>query len=201
MTGKALAAVTRASQVAVWFGGLALIAVALLVTVEVILRRVFLIGLSAAAELSAYTLAISTAWAYAFSLFQRNHVRVDAVVRLLPRRAVVWVDLLALAALTWFAGLLVFHGYRVLEMTLERGARAMTPLATPLWIPQSLWLLGLTVFLIACVVLFAHATRLLAAGQVAAVSDLIGTFSREEEAEVEAGQAAERAREPTVPRS
>jgi hypothetical protein len=90
---------------------------------------------------------------------------------------------------------------RGLEMTLARGARAMTPLATPLWIPQSLWLLGLTVFLIACVVLFAHATRLLAAGQVAAVSDLIGTFSREEEAEVEAEQAAGRAREHTIPRS
>ena len=68
MTETVLHAVERIARVGVWLGGGALIALSFLVTVEVVLRKVFLIGLSAATELSAYALAVSTAWAYASPL-------------------------------------------------------------------------------------------------------------------------------------
>lgn len=196
MTGRPLALAARVSRLAVLAGGLGLIVVAFLVTLEVVLRKVFLIGLSMATEVSAYVLAIGTAWAYGHALLQRNHVRVDALVRLLPRRLLVWVDLLALVALTWFAGLLVWYGYGVLAASLARGSRAMTPLATPMWIPQGFWLLGLAVFLLTCVLLLVHALRLVLAGRSAEASDLVGTFSREEEAVSEAVEAARRQEDP-----
>ena len=50
------------AQISVWIGGLAMIGIAFIVSAEVILRKIFLIGLSAASDLSSYTLAISTAW-------------------------------------------------------------------------------------------------------------------------------------------
>lgn len=196
MTGRPLALAARVSRLAVLAGGLGLIVVAFLVTLEVVLRKVFLIGLSMATEVSAYVLAVGTAWAYGYALLQRNHVRVDALVRLLPRRLLVWVDLLALVALTWFAGLLVWYGYGVLAASLARDSRAMTPLATPMWIPQGLWLLGLAVFLLTCVLLLVHALRLVLAGRSAEASDLVGTFSREEEAVSEAVEAARRQEDP-----
>jgi TRAP-type C4-dicarboxylate transport system permease small subunit len=192
MTEKPLRLLERASRYAVWAAGLALIAVAFLVTVEVVLRRVFLVGLSMASEISGYVLAVGTAFAYAFALFQRNHVRVDAIVRLFPRRVVVWIDLLAVLALTGFAALLVWHGWGVFEASWARGSRAMTPLGTRMWIPQILWLAGLTVFLVTCVVVFVHASRLVLAGRHGEASELIGTFSREDEL-AEAEQAAEQA--------
>lgn len=192
MTKRALRLAERASRTAVWGAGLALIGVALLVTLEVVLRRVFLIGLAMASEISSYVLAVGAAWAYAFALLQRNHVRVDAIVRLLPRRVVVWIDLLAVVALAWFAGLLVWHGYGVFEASWVRGSRAMTPLATPIWIPQGLWVLGLAVFLLTCLLVLVHGLRLILAGRLAEASELIGTFSREDEL-AEAERAAKQA--------
>ncbi len=180
------------SRIAVWLGGFGLIAIALLVTVEVVLRKGFQIGISVATEYSSYALAVSTAWAYAFALLERNHVRVDALVRLLPRSVVAWVDLVALLALTWLAAMLVWHGSNVMQMSWERGARAMTPVGTPLWIPQGLWTLGLVVFFVTCLVLLGRAVTLLAAGRIQETSDLIGTFSTREEADIEIRDAERR---------
>jgi len=195
LTGTALALVRVSARAAVWVGGGALILVACLVTLEVVLRHAFLIGLSAATEISAYVLAASTAWAYAYTLLERNHVRVDAIIRLLPRRILIWLDLLALLALTWFAGLLLWHGSGVLTMSLETGARAMTPLSTPLWIPQGLWVFGIAFFFASCLVVGLRARHLIVAGETAAASRLLGPFSQQEEGVQEAEDAARRRRE------
>ena len=196
LIGATLAVAQVVSRIAVWLGGGALILVSCLVTLEVVLREVFLIGLSAATEISAYVLAVSTAWAYAYALFERNHVRVDAFIRLLPPRLLVWMDVLAMLALAWFAGTLLWHGWGVLGMSLETGARAMTPLSTPLWIPQGLWVLGIAFFFATCLLLLLRALRLIAAGEVEAASDLVGTFSRETEGVLEADDAARRRADP-----
>ena len=62
MTGTVLRAMERVARVGVWLGGGALIALSFVVTIEVVLRKVFLIGLSAATELSAYALERAGWW-------------------------------------------------------------------------------------------------------------------------------------------
>jgi TRAP-type C4-dicarboxylate transport system permease small subunit len=192
LIGAALAVAQAVSRVAVWLGGGALILVSFLVTLEVVLREFFLIGLSAATEISAYVLAVSTAWAYAYALLERNHVRVDALIQLLPPRLLVGMDLMALLALAWFAGMLLWHGWGVVGMSLESSARAMTPLSTPLWVPQGLWVFGIAFFFATCLLLLLRALQLVAAGEIREASDLVGTFSREQEAADEAEDAARR---------
>jgi TRAP-type C4-dicarboxylate transport system permease small subunit len=192
VTAVAFAFVARASRMAVWLGGFALILVAFLVTLEVVLREVFLIGLSAATEISAYVLAVSTAWAYAFALLERNHVRVDAVIRLLPPGPLIVMDLLALLALTWFAGVLLWYGFGVVGWSLETGARAMTPLGTPLWLPQGLWIFGIAFFFATCLIVLVRAVALVLGGRRRAASELIGTFSRQDEGAAEALDAERR---------
>jgi TRAP-type C4-dicarboxylate transport system permease small subunit len=189
-----LKVVHRVAQLGVWAGGLAMIALAFLVSIEVVLRTVFLIGLSAAADLSSYTLAVSTAWAFSFALLARAHVRVDALIHLLPRRAAALVDIVALAALTWFAAVLVWYGYTVFAESYARDARAMTPLGMRMWIPQGLWVAGLTVFLVTCIAVLVRAVTLMARGRVGEVSALIGTLSTREGVDAEIKDAAERRR-------
>ena len=189
-----LKVVHRVAQLGVWAGGLAMLALAFIVALEVVLRKVFLIGLSAASDLSSYTLAISTAWAFSFALLARAHVRVDALVHLLPRKAVAFVDIVALVALTWFAAVLVWYGFNVFAESYVRDARAMTPLGTRMWIPQGLWVAGLAVFLMTCVVVLIRAVFLLARGRIGEVNTLIGTRTTSEEAEEEIKDAARRRR-------
>lgn len=182
--------VRRIAAVGAWVGGLLMLAVAFLVTVEVILRSFFKYALAAGAEISGYVLAIGLAWGLAFALVHRAHVRVDAAIRLLPSKLLVaWVDLIAMAALTWYAALLVIHGSEVFYQSWSRGAKAMTPLLTPMWIPQGLWLAGLGVFLLSCMVFLSYGFWFVATGRLREARALIGTITAEEEAGSEIEEA------------
>ncbi|MEO8136826.1 MAG: TRAP transporter small permease [Betaproteobacteria bacterium] len=181
--------VRRVSAFGAWVGGLLMLAVAFLVSVEVILRSFFNYALAAGSEISGYVLAIGLAWGFSFALVNRAHVRVDAAIRLLPSKVVAWVDLIAMAALTWYAGLLVIHGWEVFYQSWSRGAKAMTPLLTPMWIPQGLWLAGLAIFLVSCMVFLTYGFWFVATGRLREARALIGTVTAEEEAGSEIEEA------------
>lgn len=174
--------VERISQTGAILGGLVIIGVAVLVCVEVMLRSVFNIGLSAATEISSYVLAVTSAWAFSYALLRRVHVRVDALIRLFPQRVIAWLDLLALLALCWLAAMMLWYGASVFSFSFAKGSTAMTPLQTPLWIPQGLWLLGLLLFVVTCVIMIIAVGRCLIKGDVAQVNRLAGSFTVEEEA-------------------
>jgi TRAP-type C4-dicarboxylate transport system permease small subunit len=184
--------IERISHAAVILGGLAIIGVAVLVCLEVMLRSVFSIGLSAATEISSYVLAVTSAWAFSYALLRRVHVRVDALIRLFPQRIIAWLDLLALLALAWLASMMLWYGASVFSFSFAKGSTAMTPLQTPMWIPQGLWLLGLGLFFITCVVTVVEVGRCLIAGDVAQVNRLAGSFTVEEEALDEIKEARRR---------
>ncbi|MBI3710550.1 MAG: TRAP transporter small permease [Proteobacteria bacterium] len=184
--------IERISHAAVILGGLAIIGVAALVCLEVVLRSVFGIGLSAATEISSYVLAVTSAWAFSFALLRRVHVRVDALIRLFPQLIIAWLDLLALLALAWLAAMMVWYGASVFSFSFAKGSTAMTPLQTPMWIPQGLWLIGLGLFFITCVVMVVVVGRSLIAGDVAQVNRLAGSFTVEEEALDEIKEARRR---------
>jgi TRAP-type C4-dicarboxylate transport system permease small subunit len=174
--------VERVSQLAATLGGLAIIGVAFVVCAEVLLRNVFNVGLSAATELSSYVLAVTSAWAFSYALIRRVHVRVDALIRLLPRRVIAWLDLLALLALGWLASMMLWYGSSVFWFSFVKHSTAMTPMQTPMWIPQGLWLLGLGLFFVTCVTMVIVVGRSLIKGDVSRVNRLAGSFTVEEEA-------------------
>ena len=75
-----------AARVGAWSGG-ALVAIsALLISVDVLLRKVFSTSLGGASEISGYVLAVSTTWALALALLDRSHIRIDSLYMLLPTR-------------------------------------------------------------------------------------------------------------------
>ena len=122
--------------------GLVLLVAMGLILTEIMMRQVAGRGLGGADEISGYVMAGIAAWGFSYALVERAHVRIDVVTgRLsLPGRSV--FDLVALLGLVAVAGLVTAYGWRVLETTIARDARANTPLETPLWIPQSIWLSG-----------------------------------------------------------
>ncbi|MEO6363130.1 MAG: TRAP transporter small permease, partial [Caldimonas sp.] len=67
----ALAAAERGARVAAIGGGLLILAAAVLVSVDVILRKLFSVTLGGADELSGYALAIGSTWSFAFVLLHR----------------------------------------------------------------------------------------------------------------------------------
>jgi TRAP-type mannitol/chloroaromatic compound transport system permease small subunit len=185
-----LALAARLARRAVWAGGALILASAFLIGVEVVLRKLFLVSIGGADELSGYAFAIGTSWSLSFTLLERANVRVDALYSRLGARLRAACDVLGLASLAAFVGLLGWHAVQVLATSLEFSSRATTPLATPLWIPQGLWLAGFGLFLFSLTPLLLRTLGALIVGDLATVRRLAGARTIGEDAAAEISHAA-----------
>lgn len=180
----------RISRYAIWFGGTLVLVSAFVVSVDVLLRKIFLISMGGSDELSGYAFAIGTAWALGFTLLRRANVRVDALYTRLPAALCAVLDIVALLSLALFLGLLTWQAWSVFNTSLAFSARATTPLATPLWIPQGLWLIGYCLFIFTLVPLLLRALLALLTGDLPKVRSLAGARTIEEDAADEASHTA-----------
>ena len=198
LTGRALALARTLSRVAVWAGAALTGASVLLVTYDVVVRRLFGHSLGGADELSGYAFAISVTWALAFTALERANVRIDVLYQYLPTRAAAALDWLALGSLGAFAACLAWYASDVLQTSWSANSTANTPLGTPLWIPQLLWLGGLFWFVLVLALMLLRASTALVTGDWETLRAVAGMKSAVEEAEEGAAEgerliAAERA--------
>jgi TRAP-type C4-dicarboxylate transport system permease small subunit len=175
----------RVAHWGLWLGGALVLLAALLIGVDVVMRKFFSVSIGGADELAGYALALGTAWALAAALLERTHIRIDSLYVLLPRRFRFALDVAGLALLVAFFGLTAWHGWSMVAQSWTAGSRSQSALQTPIVIPQLGWLVGLIVFVAVGIVLLVRAIVLAARGQHAAVGRLIGTRSAEEEVDDE----------------
>ena len=181
--GRLLRLAETFSQIAVWVGGSLTLFAVFLISYDVLVRKFFNSTVGGADEVSSYIFAISTSWALAFVVLQRANVRVDVIYEHLPVRVSAFLDWLSLVALGVFMVFLTWHAYFVAETSFVRSAAANTPLATPLWIPQGLWVLGLIWMCVVLALMLTRASVAFVTGDLAAVTALCGVRSTKEEAE------------------
>jgi TRAP-type C4-dicarboxylate transport system permease small subunit len=180
-----LAAAQGLARAGLWLGGALILFAAILIGVDILLRRFFMTSIGGADELAGYALAIGTAWSLGAALLDRAHIRIDSLYLVFPAPLRIALDLVGLVLFVGFFGMVGWHGIGVLEQSWASGSRSQSALETPLILPQALWLAGLAVFVAIGVVLFLAALERLFAGDRAAVGRLIGTRSAEEEVEEE----------------
>jgi TRAP-type C4-dicarboxylate transport system permease small subunit len=174
------------SRWAVWFGGALTIGSVLLITFDVLARKFFGFTTGGADELSSYAFAISTSWAFAFATLQRANVRVDVLYQYLPVRLSAVLDWLSVVALGVFMVMLTYYAYDVAATSWTQNSAANTPLATPLYIPQGLWLLGLIWMCLVLALMLVRSSVALVTGRFDDVKAIAGVRSTQEEAEEEA---------------
>jgi TRAP-type C4-dicarboxylate transport system permease small subunit len=165
--------------------GLAFLVLAVAVTAETIMRKVFNQSLQGVDELGGYILALAGTMSLSVALVARAHIRIDIVHEHLPK-AVRWplnviasvsifVCALALVRMAWFA----YDESSVL------GATAQTPWATPLKYPQALWTLALAVFVVVCAFEVFAIAKLLFKGDTHTIDRNYGPRTAREELEDE----------------
>lgn len=186
MIDRALNGARSLSHVLVWIGGSLILLSAILVTIEVFVRKLFNISLGGADELSGYAFGVATTFAFAYALFERAHIRVDALYNLFPRSLRVVLSVFGLALLIGFASFASWMAFGMVLDTLEHGSRSITPMRVPLAIPQIPWLLGWLFFVLVGVLLMLSALKRLIAGDLAGADGLIGTKTVEEQIDDEA---------------
>lgn len=144
--------------------GYVLLFLAVVLSFEIIARKLFTISIQGVDDLGGYVLAFSTSIGICYALVTRGHTRVDILLARLPvkLRAVCHV-----LAMTCMGALGVFAAWRcsgVLFESIEFQSVATNPLQTPLWQPQSVWMVGMVLFAAISAVYAMHALWLFFTG-------------------------------------
>ena len=180
-----MSGVRRFAQWGLWFGGALVLLAAVLIGIDVLMRKFLARSIGGADELAGYSLAIGTAWGLGAALLDRAHIRIDSLYVLFPQKLRLALDLLALVLLVGFFALTLWHGWGVLSQSWTSNSHSQSALETPTVIPLALWIAGLASFVVVGVLLLLRALKLMASGDLRGAAQLISTRSAEEEVEDE----------------
>jgi TRAP-type C4-dicarboxylate transport system permease small subunit len=146
--------------------GVIFLALAVVVTVETISRKVFNFSLQGADELGGYALAVGSTLAFSLALMGRAHIRVDVFHEKFPPRVQAALNWLSIVSLAAFGVFIAWVAFKVIGDTMQYRSTAQTPWATPLIIPQGVWYAGLAIFALVALGYALRASFLLFGGRI-----------------------------------
>ena len=155
------------------------------VLLEILLRR-FGSSLGGTSEITGYVMAVATAWGMGFALMELSHIRIEVLRTRFASWGRVFLDLLAMLAMSATVVIIAFRAWPVLARSLNNNSRANTVLETPLWIPQSQWFGGWVWFACMCCAVTLLSIILVLQGKLGSVEKGIGIRN---EIEDELGQS------------
>ena len=120
MTG-AMTGVRRFAQWGLWFGGALVLLAAVLIGIDVLMRKFLDRSIGGADELAGYSLAIGTTWGLGAALLDRAHIRIDSLYVLFPQKLRLVLDTLAIVLFVGFFALTLWHGLGVVSQSWSLG--------------------------------------------------------------------------------
>lgn len=170
--------------------GYVLLVQAVVTAVEIVARKLFNHSFQGVDELGGYALAIAGSIGFGYAVVTSAHTRIDLVLSKLPLVLRAVLHMLAGVVLSAVAFGMFWYGLRPLRQSLDYGAISTTPLQTPLWIPQSIWVVGLALFVVVSLIGVLRGARLFARGDFAGIEDQMKAKSQEQQ-ELEAAGFAD----------
>lgn len=128
--------------------GFAVLGLAVAIVFDIVAREVFAYSVQGTDEYGGYVLAMIASLGLSQALLQRGHTRVDIIMPYLTTRLQAVVNLFALVTLLGYAAFIAWYAYAAFTETIEFDSRANSPLQTPLWAPQLLWVVGTWTFVV-----------------------------------------------------
>ena len=161
--------------------GYALLLQAVITAFEIVARKLFNFSIQGVDEYGGYVLAITASLGFGYAAMTRAHTRVDVVLRLLSPLTRGVLHVAAQLILMAVAIAMLWYAYSALSETRLYGSVANSPLETPLWIPQTLWIAGFVLFALVATLLAGRAALLLWRGDIALLDAEYGPPTLEEE--------------------
>ena len=185
MLDRLLEQAEKVSQFIVWIGGGLLIFAAIMTTLEVLLLKFANFSFGGADEIAGYIFAISTSFAFAFATLHRAHVRIDALYIRLPQPVRLFLDVVGFLLLGGFLLLMAERAYNVWWNSFENSSVSITPLVTPLALPQGFWFAGMVFFFIVFALMLLRIITAAFSRDWNRIAALVGPRGIEEEVEEE----------------
>lgn len=150
----------RLYRLGAWGAAICMLTICAVVTVQVLLRcldgLLVLVGASrlgmeipGVAELAAYLLVGATFLSLAYTFVHHAHIRVTLVISRLPAAIRAWVESACLLIALALSGLLVRELIGLVRESLEFDDVSSGMLAIPLWIPQTVLVVGIVLLCLA----------------------------------------------------
>lgn len=158
------------------------LAITVLITFDIVARRLLGFSTEATTEVTGYLMAIGMSWGLAGTLLERGHVRIDVLVQKLPLKLRVWLHMASLLALLVSTAFFVYGGFSLARDSLELGSTDLSTLRMPMVIPQGLWAAGLALLLLTVVAMAMRSVVQLASGQADAMDRMLMARTYEDEA-------------------
>ncbi|HEY8448983.1 MAG TPA: TRAP transporter small permease [Bacillota bacterium] len=137
-------ALERVTQAGLWVSATAILAMTVLVTLATLGR--WLIGetILGADELSGYLLVTSVYMGLAYTVTSGGFIRVEVVYERLRGRSRHWANVLGHLLSTLYGGVLCVYFWQLALSSWQRGVRSIGVLEFPLYIPQAVMALGIS---------------------------------------------------------
>ena len=164
-----------------WVAGWNYIACALFITADIIGRNALGVSSAATVEITGYMLACGIAWGLAHTLACRAHIRVDVLVTRLPVRWRAPLHLLSLLLLAGFAVFVAWAAWQLVDESALFDAHDNSALRIPLIIPQGIWAVGISAFVLMCAVLLLESLLALLLGEGERLDALLGSRTLNDE--------------------
>jgi len=120
----------------------------ILILVEIFLWNVFTKTTLIADEYCAYGLAAIIFMGAGYCLKEKGHIRITLVLGFLPQKLSRVIACVATGITTIFMGYLWWYLFKMVSATFRYNSTSGTLTNTPLWIPQTMMLVGAACFLI-----------------------------------------------------
>ena len=120
----------------------------ILILVEIFLWNIFTKTTLIADEYCAYGLAAIIFLGAGYCLKERGHIRITLVLGFLPEKLSRTITFAATCITTAFMGYLWWYLFKMVGATVRYNSTSGTLTNTPLWIPQTLMLIGAACFFI-----------------------------------------------------
>jgi TRAP-type mannitol/chloroaromatic compound transport system permease small subunit len=177
------------SRIAVWIGGAMLFFAAFMVTIDVLIRATTGRSMGGSDEISGYLLAISTSFAFSYALLHRINVRVDALYLTLRRPLQAILDVCGLLILTGFVIIVTWRAIELFTHSATYWAKSITPMQTPLAVPQFFWVAGFVLFTASLIAVLLRCVIALSRRDLETVAKLAGARTQIEEVDEEVHQS------------
>lgn len=124
------------SIIGLWLASIAVIASLVMVSVGVVGRYVLRVGVVFVDEYVGYALVVMAFMGLAHTLTAGKHIRIDVVVTLLPEKARAWLDVFTATVAFATCILVGVQGWQRAMTSYTVGTVSVSPIETPLFIPQ-----------------------------------------------------------------
>lgn len=134
-----------------WMAGLSAVMLGLmtlLILAEILLWNTMNKTTLIADEYSAYGLAAIIFMGAGYCLKEKGHIRITLILSFMPKRVAAMITFVSTAVTTMFMVYLWWYLFKMVQSTIRYDSTSGTLTQTPLWVPQTLMLVGAACFLI-----------------------------------------------------